>query len=88
MTNFRNTDAADDFVATADSRETSKEVMEAIVYFAKSEAEAVALWEGDAIGDAADLTDIWEKATGNGRLSDDDLFWGGRTLAEIMANAE
>ena len=85
MTHYRDTDAAAAFIATGASRETSPQVMEAIVFFARDEAEAVALWEGDGIGRIAHLRDIWEKATGNGRISDEDLFWGGRSLAQVMA---
>lgn len=85
MTKFRDTDAAEAFIATADSRETSPQIMEAIVFFARSEAEAVALWAGDGINTIASLSDVWENATGNGKISDDDLMWGGRTLSVIMA---
>jgi len=88
MEKFNETAAAEAFIATADIRNTSKEVMEAIAFFARDEAEAVALWEGDAIGVAASLTDIWENATGNGRVDDATLFWGDSTLAQIMADAE
>lgn len=85
MTKFRETEAAAEFIATAASRETSRDVMEAIAFFARNEAEAVALWEGNGIGVIATLSDVWENATGNGRKDDTLLFWGGRTLAEIMA---
>ena len=85
MTNFNETEAAASFIATADSRETSKEVMAAIAFFARDEDEAVALWEGDGIGQVANLTDVCENATNNGRLDDTELMWGGRTLAAIMA---
>lgn len=88
MTKFRDTASADAFIATADSRETSSEVMEAIVFFARNEEEAVALWEGDGIGSVANLVDVWENATGNGRISDETLYWGGRTLATIMGENE
>ncbi len=88
MTKFIETAAAEAFIATADSRNTSREIMEAIAFFARDEAEAAALWEGDAIGVAASLTDIWENATGNGRIDADTLFWGDKTLAQIMADAE
>lgn len=84
MTKFNETAAAAAFIASADSRETSKEIMEAIAFFARSEAEAVALWEGDGIGSVASLTDIWEHATNNGQRDDNDIMWGGRSLTEIM----
>ena len=88
MEKFIETDAAAAFIATADSRNTSREIMEAIAFFARDEAEAVALWDGDAIGVAASLTDIWESATGNGRIDGATLFWGDMSLAQIMADAE
>lgn len=86
MTRFRDTDAATAFIATADSRQTSSEIMEAIVFFARDEAEAIALWEGDGFGKVAHLIDIWEHATKNGQISDKTLDWGDRTLAQIMAD--
>ena len=85
MTKFNETDAAAAFIATANSRETSKEVMEAIAFFARDEAEAVALWEGSGIGVVANLSDVWERATDNGRDDDEELMWGGRSLACVMA---
>ena len=85
MTRFNETDAAADFIATAQSRESSTELMEAIAFFARNEAEAVALWEGDGIGVVAHLTDVWERATGNGREDDTQIMWGGRSLAEVMS---
>lgn len=84
MTHFSETEAAAEFVASANSRGTSSEVMEAIAFFARDAQEAERLWNGDGIGEIAHLSDIWEKATGNGRLDDADLFWGDRTLAEIV----
>lgn len=85
MTNYIETPAGEAFIATAESRETSREIMEAIAFFARNDAEAAALWEGDGIGTVADLTDVWERATGNGLIDDAGLMWGGRSLAEIMA---
>lgn len=86
MTKFRDTDAAEAFIASANSRNTSPEIMKAIAFFARNEAEAESIWSGEGIGRYADLTGIWEHATGNGRISDDDLFWGDRPLAQIMAD--
>lgn len=88
MTAFRETDAAAEFIASADSRETSREVMQAIAFFARDAAEAEALWNGDGFGQFANLSGIWEHATGNGRISDEDLFWGGRTLRAVMGENE
>lgn len=85
MTKFRDTEAAAAFISTADSRETSKEVMEAIAFFARNEAEAVALWEGDGLGVVANLSDVWENATNNGARDDSELMWGGRSLATVVA---
>lgn len=84
MTTFDETDAGDAFIATADSRNTGPEIMKAIAFFARNQVEAEALWNGDGIDVVATLTDIWENATNNGRLDDTKLFWGDRTLAEIM----
>lgn len=85
MTKFRDTEAAEAFIATASSRETSKEVMTAIAFFARDEAEAVSLWNGDGLGTVANLSDIWEHATNNGSRDDNEIVWGGRSLAEVMA---
>jgi len=84
MTHFSETEAAAEFIASADSRCTSRQVMEAIAFFARDTQEAERLWSGDGIGEIANLSDIWEHATGNGRLDDADLYWGDRTLAEIV----
>lgn len=85
MTHYRDTAAAAAFVASAGSRETSPEVMKAIAFFARDAAEAEALWQGDGIDRIAGATDLWEHATGNGRLDGGDLFWGGRTLDAALA---
>jgi hypothetical protein len=84
MSRFTDTEAAAEFIARADSRCTSRQVMEAIAFFARDAQEAERLWSGDGIGEIANLSDIWEHATGNGRLDDADLYWGDRTLAEIV----
>jgi len=76
-----------EFNETADSRNTSKEVMEAIAFFARNEAEAeaVELWEGDPMESIANLSDIWEHATNNGKIDDTELMWGDRALSKVMA---
>lgn len=84
MTRFNETAAAESFIATAQSRESSPELMEAIAFFARNEAEAVDLWEGNGIDVIASMADLWEHATNNGREDDTQIMWGGRTLAEIM----
>ena len=43
MTEFYKTDEGDAFVASGDSRETSREIMEAIAFFASNIEEAEAL---------------------------------------------
>lgn len=74
MAHFRDTDAGEKFVASAQSRETSTAVMEAIAFFALDEAEAEEFWNGDFQG-RVDYLSIWENATGNGQR-DVDLSWG------------
>ena len=85
MTAFIDTEAGAAFIATADSRYTSAEVMRAIAFFARNEAEAEALWEGDER--IAKFSDVWEHATGNGLIDDNTLMWGDRKFAEICAEA-
>lgn len=75
MTKFRETDAGRAFIASGDTRETSREVMAAIAFFACHEGEAEAIWNGDALGTACTLLDIWEHATSNGANSVN-LCWG------------
>ena len=87
MTNFRDTAAGAEFVATADSRESSPRVMAAIAFFARDISEAEALWSGDGIGRVANVLDVWENATNNGAMDDTELFWDGRTLATVLAEA-
>lgn len=86
MTRFNETAAAETFIATAASRNTSPEIMAAIAFFARNEAEAEALWNGDGLGTVARVIDIYEHSTGNGRIDPEDLFWGDRTLAQVMAD--
>jgi hypothetical protein len=85
MPKFNETAAAAGFIATADSCNNSKEVMQAIAFFARNEAEAVELWEGGGIGVVASISDIWEHATNNGKIDDTELMRGDRALSEIMA---
>jgi hypothetical protein len=75
MTNFRDTDEAATFIATAASRDTSIEVMRAIAFFARDLTEAEAIWDGDAIDIACTMQDLWENATSNG-AKNVDLCWG------------
>ena len=76
MTNFSDTIEGRAFVATADSRETSEEIMEAIAFFARDEVEATALWNGDGFGIVCHETDIWERVTGNGLRDATEFVWG------------
>jgi hypothetical protein len=86
MAQFIYTAAGEAFIATADSRETSPEVMRAIAYSARNEAEAEAIWNGDLEGKAWDMSGIWESATKNGLIDDETLYWGGRRLDQIVAD--
>jgi len=86
MTAFRETDEAAAFIASANSRETSPEVMQAIAFFARNISEAEALWQGDGIDRIAGATDIWEHATDNGRIDSAGLFWGGKQLDRALAD--
>lgn len=69
--------AADEWRATADSRETSREVMAAIAFLACDATEAEAVWNGDMVG-ICYPSDVWESATRNGRIDPKTLYWGGR----------
>lgn len=74
-----------DFIASGDSRCTSREVMEAIAHFARTGDEAEALWDGTGFGGVATLADVCERATDHGKLDPADLFWGDRSLAQIIS---
>jgi len=76
MAKFNETDAGLAFIATGASCETSPEIMRAIAFFARDEAEAVAIWEGTVIGTACTMLDIWEHATKNGTHESEEFCWG------------
>jgi len=76
MTKFNHTDQSAEFIATADSRCTSTEIMEAIAYFARDINEAESLWNGDGFGTVAHLSDLVERVTGNGLRDVSEFFWG------------
>jgi hypothetical protein len=76
MTKFINTAEGEEFVASANSRETSRKIMAAIAYFARDKEEAEALWNGDGLGRICHLSDIWEAVTDNGLTHAEDYFWG------------
>lgn len=73
---FRDTPEAAAFVASAGSRETSPEIMQAIAFFARSLAEAEALWNGDGFGTVCSPADLWEHVTSNGLRDADQYVWG------------
>jgi hypothetical protein len=74
---FSETAAAAEFLATADSRETSPQVMAAIAFLARNITEAEAVWNGD-MGGICHPSDLWEAATSNGLIDAETLYWGGR----------
>ena len=76
MAHFEQTDAGAAWMATGDARETSPEIMAAIAFFARDEAEADALWNGDGFGRIANPSDIWEYVTNNGQRDATDYCWG------------
>ena len=76
MMRWRDTPEADAFVASADSRETSPEILRAIAWFADSLDEANACWEDPDRSGVATVLDIWERVTGNGRRPAEDYCWG------------
>ena len=51
MSQFYDSDEGLAFIATADSRQTSIEIMRAIAFMARNAKEAEAMWEGDLLGD-------------------------------------
>ena len=75
MIKFRDTPEYDAFIASADSRNTSPEIMKAIGFFSRDLAEAEALWE-NGYSPAATLLDIWEHVTGNGLRDASEYYWG------------
>lgn len=62
------------FIESADSRGTSSELMEAILYVAGgNEAEAGRIWERPT---EAEQIAIWERVTKNGLIADTEFYWG------------
>lgn len=62
------------FLQTADSRETSPELMEAILHVSGwNEAEAVRVWESPT---EAEMIAIWERVTNNGLIDAAEFCWG------------
>lgn len=75
MTTWTETTEAAAFIATADSRETDKSIIQAIAFFAHDLAEAEAFWRGD-FGGKIDYLCIWEHATNIGQCDGYEMFWG------------
>lgn len=61
------------FIDSADSRETSVEIMIAITYCAHDEEEAIAIWEDPS---PEQVLAIWENVTDNGLHDSRDFCWG------------
>ena len=65
---------ADSFINSADSRNTSPELMKAILFIAGGDdGEAVAIWADPS---AAQMLAIWENVTNNGLRDSTDFCWG------------
>lgn len=62
------------FIESAESRETSRELMEAMLYVAGgNERRADKLWQEPGPGE---LLAIWERVTKNGLIPSADFCWG------------
>lgn len=62
------------FIESADSRQTSTKIMEAIFYVSgRSESKSIRIWENPTIAEAIA---IWERATNNGLHPSTDYHWG------------
>ena len=75
-THWNESTEATAWIATADSRETSIEIMKAIAFFARNKDEAERLWNGDGFGEICHLSDLWEHVTKNGRRNASEFCWG------------
>lgn len=74
---FRHTDEAQDFINSADSRETSREIMEAIIAFSNDLADAEYIWEEGLVNFNENARfHFINTATRDGRLETADLYWG------------
>jgi hypothetical protein len=77
MTHFQHTPEAAAFIATADSRETSRQIMEAIAAFAANADEAKVIWEvGIENWDERSARAFVDTATRDGQVDAADLVWG------------
>ena len=70
------------FLESAASRETSPEIMEAILYVAGSEKLAVGVWEAPS---EAEALAVWERVTRNGLRESADYCWGAAGAAWAAA---
>lgn len=62
------------FLDTADSRETSPELMESIFFVAgRNDTRAARIWSEPT---DEEVLAIWEHVTGNGNLDASDFVWG------------
>lgn len=62
------------FIESAASRETSVEIMDAILWLARgNEVEAVRIWEDPT---DKEILALWERVTKNGLVSADEFCWG------------
>ena len=67
---------AEAFLFSGASRETSREIMEAIVYFSATEADAVTLWE-NGLGYVGPTPEVfWGFVTDSGTRPSTDFMWG------------
>jgi len=71
------------FTDTADSRNTSAEIMNAIRNVAGSESAAVRVWEEPTYEEALA---VWERVTNNGNTDSTDYCWGAAGSAWASAN--
>jgi len=76
MSRFAESEEGLAFIASAESRETSPEIMQAIAFFARDAEEAETVWQGDGFGVVCLRTDLWERVTGNGNRPAEDFVWG------------
>ena len=71
------------FIDTADSRDTSREIMAAILAVAGSDTAAARVWENPTYEESLA---VWERVTNNGNTDSTDFFWGAAGSAWAKAN--
>ena len=71
------------FTDTADSRNTSTEIMDAIRIVAGSESAAVRVWEEPTYEEALA---VWERVTNTGNTDSTEFCWGAAGSAWALAN--